>query len=47
MVVCLSLPLPMLKEEDQREEFQEGIPTAVCGLLIHALTYIKNKALTK
>lgn len=42
----LSLPLPMSQEEDQREQFQEGIPIAVCALLIHALIYIKNKVLT-
>lgn len=35
----------MLQEEDQREQFQEGTPIAVCALLSHALTYIKNKVL--
>lgn len=43
----MSLPLPMLPEEDRREQFQEDIPIAVCALLSHALTYIKNKVLKK
>lgn len=41
-----SLPLPMLQEEDQREQFQEDTPIAVCASLSHALTYTKNKVLT-